>query len=116
MVVAEEVHRDWEGVGDDRHISDHARAAVGAAAAGREAYVRNVTQRIGLEVGLFCDKPDVAGEGTLSKQRPLRTLQHLDAFQVDDPRIDRLRNWCIVDIEPAGASPPEQDLASDKAA
>ena len=52
-----------------------------------------------LHVRLLGDQAHRAAHGARAVQRPLRTAQHLDVTDVEHPRIDRVRQRHVVDVE-----------------
>ena len=51
------------------------------------------------QLRLLGDQAHRAAHGARAVQRPLRTAQHLDVIDVEHPRIDRVRQRHVVDVE-----------------
>src|SRR5260370_32293349 len=64
----------------------------------------------GIEVWLFGDQANRAAHGASTVQSSLRPAQHLDALDVDDSRIDRIRHRRLVDVE--SGRPVARDAAN----
>ena len=61
------------------------------------------------------DDADGTAHGGRTEQRTLRTAQHLDALQVEDPWVDRGRHRRVVDVDTGGREALPERASGDAA-